>query len=112
MSDSYQAIYDAVRSRLSNADIGAAVQEVLRAENIGFYAQQAFNSVGDHFTDYSRPSVYLRPKMYPDGNQWCVLYGNDLQEGLAGFGESPYLAMIDFDKRFYEQTKAPTGEES
>jgi hypothetical protein len=35
---------------------------------------------------------------YPDGNQWCVLWGKDLQEGVAGFGETPILAVYDFNK--------------
>lgn len=32
---------------------------------------------------------------YRDGNQWCALYGEDLQTGIAGFGNTPFLAMID-----------------
>lgn len=38
--DTYQPIYDAVRSRLSNGDIGAAIESALRSENIGFLLQQ------------------------------------------------------------------------
>lgn len=33
---------------------------------------------------------------YPDGNAWCVLWGKNLQDGVAGFGETPYLAVLDF----------------
>jgi len=32
---------------------------------------------------------------YKDGNQWCALYGEDLQSGIAGFGNTPFLAMAD-----------------
>lgn len=28
-----------------------------------------------------------------DGNQWCVLWGENLQEGIAGFGDTPEEAM-------------------
>lgn len=35
---------------------------------------------------------------YPDGNQWCVLWGENLQEGVAGFGDTPYLAILAFNK--------------
>ena len=47
--------------------------------------------------DYSRPSVLWKPKLFIDGNKWCALYGEDLQRGIAGFGDSPSQAMYDFD---------------
>lgn len=45
----------------------------------------------------SRPSMLLRPSLTIDGNQWCALYGANLQDGVCGFGDSPELAMADFD---------------
>jgi len=44
----------------------------------------------------------LKPELKKDGNQWCVLYGKDLQLGIAGFGNSPYLAIMDFNSQWYE----------
>jgi len=49
---------------------------------------------------YTSPSVLYRPCLSPDGNQWCALYGKNLQEGVAGFGDSPADAMRDFDKNW------------
>lgn len=43
----------------------------------------------------------LKPKLTKDGDQWCVLYGDDLQQGIAGFGDTPYLAILDFNKAFH-----------
>lgn len=40
-------------------------------------------------------------KLAADGTQWCVLLGGSLADGVAGFGDTPDLAMIDFDKNFY-----------
>ena len=40
----------------------------------------------------------LRPRVFIDGNKWCVLYGDDLMNGIAGFGDSPILAVYDFNK--------------
>ena len=40
----------------------------------------------------------LNPSIQIDGNQWCVLYGEDLQSGIAGFGDTPYLAVLDFNR--------------
>ena len=42
----------------------------------------------------------LKPKMFVDGDQWCVLYGENLQEGIGGFGKTPRLAIYDFNKQF------------
>ena len=46
----------------------------------------------------------LKPSIQKDGNQWCVLYGEDLQVGIAGFGDSPHLAILDFNAQWYEKT--------
>lgn len=42
--------------------------------------------------------VLLRPKIFIDGNQWCVLYGENLQDGIAGFGKTPQRAVWAFNK--------------
>ena len=39
---------------------------------------------------------------YPDGDAWCVLWGNDLQDGVAGFGATPYLAVLAFNKAMHQ----------
>jgi hypothetical protein len=45
----------------------------------------------------------LKPKIFIDGNQWCVLYGDNLIDGVAGFGDTPYLAVIDWSKAWNEK---------
>lgn len=50
--------------------------------------------------DYNLVSI-LKPTITKDGNQWCVLFGSDLQEGVAGFGDTPHLAILDFNKAFH-----------
>ena len=32
-------------------------------------------------------------KIYPDGNMWCALFGEDLQSGYCGFGKTPEEAL-------------------
>lgn len=56
----------------------------------------------------ARPSVLYRPKLSIDGNQWCALYGDNLQDGIAGFGDTPADAMRRFDTEFMFR-KATTG---
>lgn len=63
-------------------------------------AQDAGVAILNIADDMRRPSVLYRPALTVDGNQWCALYGRDLVEGVAGFGDSPALAMADFDRNW------------
>lgn len=38
---------------------------------------------------------------YKDGNSWCVLIGENIQEGICGFGETPRDAYIAFLKKLW-----------
>ena len=38
------------------------------------------------------------PRLFKDGNQWCVLHGENLQEGIAGFGSTKDEAWEAFFK--------------
>jgi hypothetical protein len=49
------------------------------------------------------PHVLMRPAVYIDGNKWCALYGDNIQDGVAGFGDSPAEAMSDFDANWTEK---------
>lgn len=52
------------------------------------------------------PHVLMRPRVYPDGNAWCALYGEDLVMGVAGFGDTPEEACADFDRNWSTQRLA------
>jgi len=47
----------------------------------------------------------LKPKLYVDGKQWCCLYGYDLQVGIAGFGETPYMAVMAWRNEWHKKLK-------
>lgn len=102
MTDSYQAIYDAVRSRISNGNIGDVVRDVasnaLDFSHARAMLQEQIWAVG---CEMARPSVIFRPKVFPDGHLWCALYGENLAEGVSGFGDTPDLACHDFDKAWH-----------
>ena len=100
MSESYQAIYDAIRSRLSGCDVGGAIESAIRDANISHYAEMAAETIRYTAASFDRPAIQFRPRIYIDGNQWCALYGDNLQDGVAGFGDSPAHAMADFDKNW------------
>lgn len=107
MGDSYQPIYDAVRSRISNGDLGSAVERALRDASLSHYAEMAMRSAQEAAAYAVRPHVLMRPAVSIDGNQWCALYGDNLQDGVAGFGDSPHAAMWAFDRAW--ETKLPTA---
>ena len=43
----------------------------------------------------------LKPKLYKDGDQWCCLYGEDVMEGIVGFGDTPFKAIIDWNSAWH-----------
>ena len=105
MSDSYQAIYDAVRSRIGVADVDAAIREAV-SQSFSM-ADHMICCVADEFSraahEMQCPSAIYRPAISRDGDQWCALYGDDLQSGVCGFGDSPAAAMADFDAEWVKR---------
>ena len=91
MTDTYRAIYDAANLQLGGLSY------------LHDHAQQELYSVSRAM---QAPHVLMRPSIGLDGNQWCALYGENLQDGVAGFGDTPALAMAAFDKAWFED-KAP-----
>ncbi len=107
MSD-YQAIYDAVRSRISGGNIGDAVREIAwQAFDVSHQKAILQEQIGIVGCEMTRPSVLFRPTLTVDGDSYCALYGEDLVQGCAGFGFTAAEAMADFDKHWWSQ-KAPT----
>jgi hypothetical protein len=108
MSD-YQAIYDAVRSRISGGNIGDVIRDVAWQQfdmsHARAMAQQEIAMVG---YEMARPATVMRPGLSIDGDKWCALYGESLQDGVAGFGASPAEAMTAFDKAWHEKLPART----
>ena len=107
MSDSYQAVYDAVRSRISGCDVGSAIRDAI---GLGMDGSHAIAMVRNDFQcvayEMQRPSVLYRPSIQPDGGKWCALYGGDIQTGVCGFGDTPAEAMSDFDKNWLHEKAA------
>ena len=64
-------------------------------------------------------------KTYKDGNKWCILVGDNIQDGICGFGDTVEEALFEFLKEFAEkqgeqksadkveqkQNKLPKGED-
>lgn len=112
MADTYQAVYDAVRSRISNGDIGSAVTEVARQ---AFDFSFTMSAIQQEFTasaqEMQRPSVLFKPTIMQDGNAFIALLGEDLATGIVGCGDTPDQAMRDFDAVWYRRTPTSEGGE-
>ena len=104
MSDSYDAIYQAVRSKISGGDIGSVVErvayEAFDISHMKAILQQEFCIAAGEMV---RPSVVFKPTLSADGDMWCALLGENLQIGVAGFGKTPAEAMTNFDMAFYKE---------
>lgn len=81
-------------------------------------SNMAMNAIGELCTtirnvaeetlrEYQSPCVVFKARIFPDGDQWCALFGENIQMGVCGFGETPYKAQLDFDKNWFNQ-KIPT----
>ena len=77
-------------------------------------AQERIGNAGANFyyamgAEAARPMALYKPKLSRDGDQWCFLFGENLQEGVAGFGSSPEEASRAFDKAWFESiTSTPS----
>jgi hypothetical protein len=78
-----------------------AANAICHAANM---TQAAMESAIGHYTV---PSVIWKPRLFIDGSSWCALYGDNLQSGVAGFGDSPQEAMWDFDLAWGRKLAAP-----
>ena len=50
-------------------------------------------------------AVILGLKPIKDGDRWCILYGQNLHDGIAGFGDSPVDAIQAFEHEMYKSIK-------
>ncbi len=76
---------------MNNSDSNMAANAICHAADMAKIAWQ------EAAWEQMRPSVIFKPTLSKDGNMWCALFGANLQEGVAGFGETPAKAMYAFD---------------
>ncbi len=80
---------DAAPAQPSNAAIGRRKQNEMN--------EHLLEEIQTVRNEWCRPSVVFRPKLRRDGNMYCALLGDNLQEGVCAFGASPDEAMRAFD---------------
>lgn len=65
--------------------------EVLRYDNERYYLG---------LQHVCKLAMILDCKITKDGDQWCCLFGEDLQEGIAGFGNTATEAVEEWGRNF------------
>lgn len=109
MSDSYQAVYDAVRSRICGDFVGA-VESAARLcfEGFSYIPQHAQQQIYAVSHEHMRPSVLFKPELSVDGTKWCAAYGQNAHSGIIAFGDTPDEAMRAFDEAWTKE-KTPSA---
>ena len=96
----FDAVYSAAIQSLRGDYLGVFENAVREAFSVEWWrVQHEFASAA---VAAQEPHVLMRPKVYMDGDKWCALYGENLQNGVAGFGDSPAKAMADFDANWHK----------
>ena len=104
-----QEVYNAVIQSFRGFNAQQLISEISSRMDISFAVDHIRRSIEEAVT---APSTLFRPKIYMDGNQWCALYGENLQDGVAGFGKSPADAMANFDANWDKKiTPTPKPED-
>ena len=53
----------------------------------------------------NRPSEDFGVEVVQEGDRFMALLGQNIQEGIVGFGDTPEEALADFDRAYEEETK-------
>jgi len=69
----------------------------MAANAIAHAAAMAGAAIQNVAYSFERPCLLFKPRLFADGNQWCALYGENIHEGVCGFGDTPSAAMYAFD---------------
>jgi hypothetical protein len=97
MVDTYQAVYDAVRSRIGSFDGSLLVDEIARQFDFSYARAQMVQSFEVALYEWQRPCVLFKPQLRvktKDGmNVWSAYYNNV----FLGVGDTPEKAMESFD---------------
>lgn len=70
----------------------------METEDRNFFLDLLEGSYGPYFDQFKVwPCIAaLGIKPFKDGDQWCFLYGDNIQDGIAGFGKTIQEAADNF----------------
>ncbi len=72
---------------------------IMEIANASWRVGQAADALAQQIASYHATwSSVLKPNLLKDGDMWCALHGENLQVGISGFGTTPALALIAFER--------------
>lgn len=97
MSDTTQAVYDAVRSRIGNVNVSQVVEDAARqAFDISHMRPIIQQEICIAAGEYGRPCVVFKARLHNYSDHWTAVFGDGINE-VSASGKSPYEAMAAFD---------------
>ena len=75
-------------------------EEAEPKDDSSWVARHMVESMDCQLFEQLRPSVLFQPRVFKDGDKWCCLRGENLMEGVVGFGDTPNEATLEFDKEW------------
>ena len=48
-------------------------------------------------------SITVNVSLTKDGDRWCALHGDNIQDGICGWGTTPQEAMTDFKRKLEDE---------
>lgn len=89
--------------------------EYIHSQQMMLDFTEALRLMGNQFEQtqnaMQRPHVLMKPRVFRDGDDWCCLYGNDIEPGIVAFGDTPGEACANFDEMWRNGDKAPKTRE-
>ena len=67
--------------------------------------QEALGHMDNYYIEKNTPFVIYKAKVFQDGDQFCALLGDNIQEGICAFGDTPAQAVSNFNIVWYKSIK-------
>jgi hypothetical protein len=89
-------ITDVVRQALQECESFSNIRADVYAARVGATVEKLIKKQGEQKHTVEEVLIKAGLKPYKDGNQWCVLLGDNIQEGICGFGDTIDDALYAF----------------
>jgi hypothetical protein len=63
--------------------------------------QEALAATSNHAFERNTPFVIYGARVFQDGNTFCALLGDNIQEGICAFADTPANAVHAFNNVWY-----------
>lgn len=82
------------------------LETLSRFSSVFGHGTEIENNLLDASRQLACPARNYGARIFLDGNKWCCLLGDNMMEGIVGFGDSPDAAVWAFRTEWYRQKPA------